>query len=119
MRAPKRAFCAALSAAAIAVVAMALLAVPSSAQVLYGSLTGNVTDASGAAVPGVKVEVLNVATGSVKQGTSDDRGTYLFSDLQHGTYKVTVSAPAFGTRVFDNAVVSQDPVVHLEGGDRE
>ena len=51
MRAPKHAFCAALSAAAIAVVAMALLAVPSSAQVLYGSLTGNVTDASGAAFP--------------------------------------------------------------------
>ncbi|HEY3742255.1 MAG TPA: hypothetical protein VGL53_20535, partial [Bryobacteraceae bacterium] len=34
-----------------------------SAQVLYGSLTGSVTDASAAAVVGAKVETLNVNTG--------------------------------------------------------
>ena len=35
-------------------------------QVLYGSLTGNVTDQKGAAVPGVKVEARNVGTGASK-----------------------------------------------------
>jgi hypothetical protein len=44
------------------------------AQVLYGSLTGNLTDASGAAVPGAKAEALNVATGIAKQTVTDDRG---------------------------------------------
>ena len=79
-----------------------LLVCSAHAQVLYGSLTGNVTDASGAAVPGVKVEVLNTATGVSRQGVTDERGTYLFSDLQPGTYKVTIAAPAFATRVFEN-----------------
>lgn len=67
------------------------------AQVLYGSLTGNLTDASGAAVPGAKVEALNVATGIAKQTVTDDRGSYLFGDLQPGVYKVSISAPAFSS----------------------
>src|SRR4051794_10452761 len=99
---------------AAALVATAFFTVPASAQVLYGSLTGNITDASGAAVPGVKVEALNVGTGAAKQTTTDDRGAYLFSDLQPGTYKVTVSAPAFATRVFEKAVVSLNSVLRLD-----
>src|SRR5258707_453676 len=43
-----------------AVVAATLLASPSSAQALYGSLTGNVTDCSGSAVPSGKVEAHSV-----------------------------------------------------------
>lgn len=76
------------------------------AQVLYGSLTGNVTDATGAAVPAAKVEALNVATGIPKQAVSDERGVYLINDLQPGRYKVTISAPAFGTVVQEGVDVS-------------
>src|ERR1044071_1464625 len=62
------------------------LAVPRAdyAQVLYGSLTGNVTDPAGAIVSGAKVEALNVNTGVSKIVNTDDRGVYLFSDLQPG-----------------------------------
>jgi hypothetical protein len=60
------------------------------------------------------VEALNTATNIVKQGATDDRGTYLFSDLQPGNYKVTISAPAFGTRVFENAGVSLNTVLRLD-----
>ena len=74
-------------------VLLSLYSHPSYAQVLYGTLTGNVTDASGAAVPDAKVEALNVATGVVGNVSTDDRGVYLFNDLQTGTYKVTLSAP--------------------------
>jgi len=112
MRSTKYSLLAVLLAAAL--VATTLLTVPVSAQVLYGSLTGNITDASGAAVPAVKVEALNVGTGVAKQATTDDRGTYLFSDLQPGTYKVTISAPAFATRVFEKAVVSLNSVLRLD-----
>src|SRR5215470_9009193 len=102
------------TASVAAVLAMASFISPASAQVLYGSLTGNITDPSGSAIPGVKVEALNSATGISKQGTTDDRGTYLFSDLQPGTYKVTISAPAFATRVFENAVISLNSVLRLD-----
>src|SRR5437867_8446387 len=67
------------------------------AQVLYGSLTGNVTDQTGAAITGAKVEVLNVNTSISKSTTTDDRGSYLFSDLQPGVYKVTIEATSFKT----------------------
>ena len=91
-----------------------VLAGSANGQVLYGSLTGNLTDASGAAVPGAKVEALNVGTGVTKQAVSDDRGTYLFSDLQPGTYKVTISAPAFAARVLENVAVTLNSVLRLD-----
>ena len=71
---------------------------PVEAQTLYGSLTGNLTDSSGAAVLNAKVEVLNTGTGVLKTAQTDERGAYLFNDLQPGTYKVTFSAPSFSSR---------------------
>src|SRR5712692_6032643 len=51
-------------------------------QVLYGSLTGNVMDPKGAAVPGAKLDLVNASTGAGKSTVSDERGGYSFSDLQ-------------------------------------
>ena len=45
-----------------------------SAQVLYGSLTGNVTDPSGAAVPRAKIDIVNVNTGISTPALTDERG---------------------------------------------
>lgn len=66
-------------------------------QVLYGSLTGNVSDQTGAVVTSAKVEALNVATGVSKNTATDDRGAYLFNDLQPGSYTVTIEAASFKT----------------------
>jgi hypothetical protein len=73
------------------------VAAPVNAQVLYGTLTGNITDSTGAALPGAHIEASNIATGLKKEVTTDDRGAYLFNDLQPGTYNVTISATSFGT----------------------
>ena len=97
-------------------VLLSLYSHPSYAQVLYGTLTGNVTDASGAAVPDAKVEALNVATGVVRNVSTDDRGVYLFNDLQTGTYKVTVSAPSFRTVVQEGVGIKANNVVRLDTG---
>ena len=88
------------------------------AQVLYGSLTGNVTDPSNAAVPGAKVEALDVGTGVTRQTTTDDRGAYLFNNLQFGVYKITISAAAFRSVIESNIQVNANEVrrvdVHLQ-----
>ncbi len=71
------------------------------AQVLYGSLTGQVTDPSGLAVPNAKVEILDTGTGVAQQTTTDSRGIYIVTHLQPGIYRVTTSAPSLGTVIHD------------------
>lgn len=67
------------------------------AQVLYGSLTGSVTDSSQAAVPGATVQVSSLDTGLTKEIPTNVSGVYLFSDLLPGRYNITITAQAFGT----------------------
>ncbi len=69
------------------------------AQVLYGSLVGNVTDPNEAAISGAKIEITNLATGAVSTITTDERGSYSLKDLQIGAYKVSISRSSFKTTV--------------------
>ena len=78
---------------------------PARAQALYGSLTGNVTDASNAPVPGAKIEAANVGTSIATGGVTDTRGIYLITDLQPGVYRVTISAQGFATVIQENVGV--------------
>jgi hypothetical protein len=84
------------------------------AQVLYGTLTGNVSDPSSAAVPNARVEALDVGTGVVRSANTDDRGTYLFSNVQTGTFRVTVSSKAFKTFVENNVAVTANQVRRVD-----
>ena len=86
------------------------------AQVLYGSLTGNVVDPSSAAVVGAKVEASNTDTGVVRQANTDERGAYLFSNLQAGTYKITFTARAFKTVIADNVRINANEVRRVDMG---
>jgi hypothetical protein len=72
----------------VAIAALLTLAPCLNAQVLYGSLNGNVADTTGRSVPNARIEALNVATGIARQATTDDRGGFLISDLQQGIYYV-------------------------------
>jgi hypothetical protein len=77
----------------------------SRAQVLYGTLIGNVTDASGAAVVGATVVATNMGTGIAKTITTDNSGTYRISNLGEGTYKVSISAKTFASTVAPSIVI--------------
>jgi outer membrane receptor protein involved in Fe transport len=87
---------------------------PLRAQVLYGSLTGNVIDQTGAVAVGARVRAVNVATGLEKTATTNDRGVYLFNDLPPGVYDLTIEATGFrphttkGIAVVSNAVLRAD-----------
>ncbi|MBS1830946.1 MAG: carboxypeptidase regulatory-like domain-containing protein, partial [Acidobacteria bacterium] len=99
---------------ALVVFAALILGEPASAQTLYGSLTGNVTDATGSAVPGVKVDVLNTGTGLLKSTLTDERGVYSFNDLQVGAYKLTFTSKAFSTRVVDGVSIAQNTTLRVD-----
>jgi hypothetical protein len=109
-----------------ALILMALLltlAVPLiiNAQVLYGTLTGNVTDSAGASVPGAKVEVVNVSTGEAKETTTNESGVYQFTNLQAGTYKVTIALTSFKTVIKEDIKIEANVVrrfdAQMEVGD--
>jgi outer membrane receptor protein involved in Fe transport len=93
----------------------------SHAQVLYGTLTGSVTDRTGAVAVGASVRAVNVDTGVEWKSTTNDRGVYLFGDLQPGVYDLTIEGQSFrphttkGLRVLSNAVVRVDAQLDVGG----
>ena len=84
------------------------------AQVLYGSLTGNVTDPTDAGIPGAQVEATNVATGLALQAQTDARGTFILNNVQMGTYKVTFTSKGFQTTVVGDVVVNANEVRRVD-----
>ena len=68
---------------------------PVTAQVLYGSLVGTVTDPSGAVIPGASVTLTSKQIGVNRSDKTDEGGRYSFVNVLPGTYDVTVSATGF------------------------
>ena len=64
-------------------------------QVLYGSIVGNVRDASGGAVPGATVTITNKETNQVRTTTTNDEGGYSLPTVQSGTYEVKAIKEGF------------------------
>ena len=64
------------------------------------SITGTVTDSTGAAVPGASILLENPATGQSYKAVTNDSGSYTVSNVAPGPgYKETVSHPGFGSQV--------------------
>ena len=64
-----------------------------------GSISGNVTDPTGAVVSGAKVVVTNTGTGQTQTLTTNASGDYSSGPLDPGSYKVQVSAKGFSSVV--------------------
>jgi hypothetical protein len=75
----------------LAFVVFVALQTPLLAQVLYGTLTGTVADATGAVIPQANVTVTNQATGDSRNVTANAQGTYLVLNLAPGPYTVQVN----------------------------
>ena len=85
--------------------ALVFTAAPSHAQVVGGSISGAITDSSGAAVPGATVIIRNQETGSQRQLTTDGSGLYNAPSVSVGRYSVSASKEAFATQQRDGIVV--------------
>jgi hypothetical protein len=68
---------------------------PVNAQILYGSLVGNVVDQNGAIMPGVSVKITNNGTALQLETTTDAAGSYVFRNLLPGAYDMTLSLKGF------------------------
>ncbi|HUA84678.1 MAG TPA: TonB-dependent receptor [Bryobacteraceae bacterium] len=66
-----------------------------------GGLTGVVTDTSGAAMPDVKVTLLNTETGAQREGSTNNSGIYEFNALPPAVYKLTYDKTGFSQVVRD------------------
>jgi hypothetical protein len=65
------------------------------AQADLGSITGIVTDATGAVVPNAQVIVTNPATGLVRNAVTNGRGEFAITQLNPAPYVLTVASPGF------------------------
>src|SRR5690349_24938301 len=83
------------------------------AQAVYGSISGNVTDTSGAAVPGAKVTITDPDKGVTYTATTNDSGNYSQTHLIVGTYEVRVEASGFSAVVQKNVHVEVDAVTTI------
>ena len=81
--------------AVVAFIGLFLFATTAVAQVDRGTITGIVTDASGAVIPGVAIKVTNQATGVVTPVITSSAGVYTAPLLQPGTYGVTAEKQGF------------------------
>ncbi len=97
----------------VAVLAL-VWASPTSAQVLYGSLVGTVSDGTGAVVPGAAVNAVNTGTGLEFNTSTGADGLYRIVNVQVGIYDVSITSDGFrthsqaGVNVTANAVSRVD-----------
>ncbi|PYQ80328.1 MAG: hypothetical protein DMG03_23315, partial [Acidobacteria bacterium] len=71
--------------AGLALLALCGWPTPAGAQVLYGSLVGNVTDETGASIPGATVTITHRETAASRETVTDTAGVYRFPTVQSAT----------------------------------
>src|SRR5690349_23455662 len=93
------------------------VATPAGAQTFRGGISGRITDATGAVLPGVSVTVTNDATAVSRTTVTSTTGDFSVPDLQLGTYTIEASLQGFQTvRTKIEVSVSQNASVELKMG---
>lgn len=83
-------------------------------QKITGTLTGNITDQSGAAVAGAKVAARNELTNVERETFSNDRGSYAIQFLAPGAYDVSIEQQGFKRPTYKKVVVQVDQTASLD-----
>ena len=87
----------ALALMCVVLVAFSIGAPTADAQVLYGSIVGNVTDSTGASVPGATVTIEQNETKLKRDLVTDAAGAYHFTAVPTGTYTITINPDSANT----------------------
>jgi len=83
-----------------------VIALPVRAQVAGATLTGTITDTTGAITPSAKVSVTNIATGQAIETQTDSSGVYRVSNLTPGDYELAVTAPGHSTNTIKVTIIA-------------
>jgi carboxypeptidase family protein/TonB-dependent receptor-like protein len=100
-----------------------VLTVPATAQSVYGSIFGTVTDKTGAAVPGATVAVTDEAKGTVVTVTANTSGDYTVSHLAPDIYDLKVTFKGFksfetkGIAIVADVAPRIDPTLEVGGSE--
>jgi outer membrane receptor protein involved in Fe transport len=113
--------CHAILLAFLLALSLILLPDSSNAQSTGGRIRGTVTDASGSAVAGAKVSLINEATNSTREALTSATGEYLFLEVPVGSYEIDVTVEGFkkyqrkGIVLVLNAIASVDVSLQVGG----
>jgi hypothetical protein len=92
-----------------------LLAVPfAGAQSTGGRIRGTVTDASGGAVAGAKVTLINEATNATREVQTGANGEYIFIEVPVGTYEIDATSQGFKKFVRKGVALDLNEVVNVD-----
>ncbi len=94
--------------------AVAVSSMIAGAQTFRGTISGTVTDPSGAIVADAAIQLTNPATGTTINGKSNKSGDYSFPELTPSQYDLTVTAPGFAARKFSGIDVQVTKVVTMD-----
>ncbi len=83
-------------------------------QTTFGSITGAVTDPTGAVIPGAGVSVINDGTGIERKFTTSAGGVFNVPNLDVGRYRVSVTAPGFARYERTGLILSSNQVVNVD-----
>lgn len=83
-------------------------------QEFRATVTGHVTDSSGAGVPQASVQITNLGTNEIATVTTNSQGTYTLPLLKPSTYRLTVEAPGFKKYIRDNITLNVGEVAGLD-----
>src|SRR3989441_7573117 len=98
----------------LVIVCLFLSASKAFAQTDRGTLTGTVSDTTGAVIPGVAIEARNVQTGAAYQAGSSETGNYTLAQLPAGTYELSAMLPGFKRFVRTGLIVSVATVLRID-----
>jgi len=98
----------------IALLAVGLCPQPAGAQVLYGSLIGNVTDQNGAVVAGATVTITNKGTGQVREAVASESGEYSITNILPGTYDIKATKQGFSTYTETDLNITSNNVTRVD-----
>ena len=98
----------------VSMMLLAFLPVSGLAQSFNATISGSVSDPSGASVPDVELTLTAVATGAFAKTTSNSDGLFSFHNLQRGAYELKATAKGFREFVQRGIAISINDSVRLD-----